>query len=134
MTIDELLGRSRAGLDRLDPGQAAHALAAGALLVDIRPEADRRREGEIPGSLVLDRGVLEWRLDPTSSAAIPEASYDRRVVLICNEGYTTSLAAATLQQLGLTRVTDLDGGFRAWCAAGLPWVPGSTQAGSYVGS
>ena len=121
--IDELLGKARGRLGRLSPAEAASAQRDGALLVDIRPEANRVSEGEIPGALVIERIHLEWRLDPASDASIPEASYDARVVLVCNEGYASSLAAATLQDLGVTRATDLVGGFRAWKLAGLPVTP-----------
>ena len=93
----------------------------GALLVDIRPAAQRAAEGEVPGALVIERNVLEWRLDPASDARLPQASsYDLPVILMCSEGYASSLAAASLQDLGLSAATDLDGGFRAWAAAGLP--------------
>jgi rhodanese-related sulfurtransferase len=118
--IDTVLARARSALTRLDPRDAQIATAAGALLVDIRPEINRRREGEIPGALVIDRNVLEWRLDPASDARIPQAAYDAWIVLFCNEGYASSLAAADLQRLGLRRATDLDGGFGAWAEAGLP--------------
>jgi rhodanese-related sulfurtransferase len=119
-TIDEVLTAARARLRRLGPHQAQRAAAAGAILVDIRPQAQRRAEGEIPGALIIERNVLEWRFDPASAACLPEASYDRPVIIFCSEGYTSSLAAASLQDLGLYRATDLDGGFRAWQAAGLP--------------
>jgi rhodanese-related sulfurtransferase len=118
--IDALLAEARAGLVRLTPEQALRAQADGAVLVDIRPEANRRAEGVIPGALVIERTVLEWRLDPACEARLPLASYDLHVVVVCNEGYSSSLAAATLQQLGVDRATDLVGGFRAWKAAGLP--------------
>jgi rhodanese-related sulfurtransferase len=94
---------------------------AGALLVDIRPAAQRATEGSVPGSLVVERNVLEWRFDPCSAARLPQATgYDLRVIVMCSEGYTSSLAAASLQDIGLRRATDLEGGFRAWAAAGLP--------------
>ena len=128
-SIDELLWEARAGLDRYSPARAAAAFGRGALLVDIRPHAQRVHEGEIPGALVLERNVLEWRLDPQSSARIPESAYDLEVVVLCSEGYTSSLAAAALQVLGLARATDLEGGFAAWRAAGLPTVAGGTPAG-----
>ena len=90
-------------------------MAAGALVVDTRPVAQRERDGELPGAVVVDRNVLEWRLDPTSPDRIPEATdVGRRVIVVCNEGYSSSLAAATLQQLGLHRATDLAGGYQAW--------------------
>ncbi|QGV82531.1 rhodanese-like domain-containing protein [Streptomyces ficellus] len=122
VTIDELLERVRSGLDRLAPPEAHAAAAAGdALLVDIRYAALRNRDGLIPGALVVERNELEWRLDPLGSHRVPEAvSHDLRVVVVCNEGYASSLAAASLHQLGLHRATDLIGGFQAWRAAGLP--------------
>ena len=93
----------------------------GALLVDIRPQAQRAAEGEVPGALIIERNVLEWRLDPASDARLPEAgSYDLRVIVMCSAGYTSSLAAASLQDLGLSAATDLVGGFQAWARAGLP--------------
>lgn len=119
--VDGLLARARSQLDRLLPVEAEAAVADGALLVDIRPRAQRLWEGGIPGALIIERNVLEWRLDPASPARIPEAdSYDRPIVLFCSEGYATILAAASLQDLGLHRATDLIGGFNAWAAAGLP--------------
>ncbi|WP_326587678.1 rhodanese-like domain-containing protein [Streptomyces sp. NBC_01294] len=120
--IDELLERVRAGYTRLD-AQEAYA-AAGALLVDIRYQALRERDGLIPGALVVERNELEWRLDPLGSHRAPEAtSHDLQVVVICNEGYASSLAAASLHALGLHRATDLTGGFQSWKAAGLPVTP-----------
>jgi rhodanese-related sulfurtransferase len=130
--IDRMLADARSRLSRLDPAQAAAEQTAGALIVDIRPDAQRRVEGEIPGSLVLERNVLEWRLDPTSTARIPAASGDLRVIVACSQGYTSSLAAAALQDLGLEDATDIVGGFLAWQAIGLPTVPGGTTAGEYV--
>jgi rhodanese-related sulfurtransferase len=114
--IDALLTTARSRLDRVAPADLAAVIEAGALVVDIRPEHNRRQEGELPGALVIDRNVLEWRLDPTSGSEIPEAHAGRRVVLVCNEGYASSLAAATLLDLGLDGATDLDGGYRAWAA------------------
>ena len=120
-TIDELLEDARARLLRVTPMEAAAAAETGALLVDTRPVEQRRRDGEIPGALLVDRNVLEWRLDPASDARIPEATdRERPVIVICNEGYASSLAAATLQDLGLVNATDLVGGFQAWRDAGLP--------------
>jgi rhodanese-related sulfurtransferase len=119
-TIDEVLTRARRGLKRLGPAEARAAVAAGALLVDIRPAAQRAREGEVPGAMIVERNVLEWRFDPASSARLPEASYDLAVIVMCSEGYTSSLAAAALRELGVRQATDLDGGFVAWAAAGLP--------------
>jgi rhodanese-related sulfurtransferase len=114
VNIDGLLAAARSRLERVEPAELAAVLAAGDLVVDIRPEANRRDEGELPGAVVIDRNVLEWRLDPTSGFEIPAARGGRRVVLVCNEGYASSLAAATLQDLGLAGATDLAGGYRAW--------------------
>ena len=130
-TVHELLATARAGLDRVDALAAAGRVRHGALLVDIRPAAQRASEGEIPGALVLERNVLEWRLDPESGAAIPQAALDLDVIVFCSEGYTSSLAAAVLAKLGL-RATDLDGGFHAWVAAGLPVSRTATAAGERV--
>ncbi|MFJ8824302.1 rhodanese-like domain-containing protein [Streptomyces sp. NPDC102467] len=120
--IDELLDHVRSGLDRIEAREAFDAASQGeALLVDIRYAALRERDGLIPGALVVERNELEWRLDPQGSHRAPEAtSHDLRVVVVCNEGYASSLAAASLRQLGLHRATDLVGGFQAWRAAGLP--------------
>lgn len=120
--IDELLDRVRLGLDRVEADEAYTAATAGdALLVDIRYAALRERDGLIPGALVVERNELEWRLDPQGSHRAAEAtSHDLRVVVVCNEGYASSLAAISLRQLGLHRATDLVGGFQAWKAAGLP--------------
>ncbi|WNM30646.1 rhodanese-like domain-containing protein [Streptomyces sp. Li-HN-5-11] len=120
--IDELLERVRQGYERVEPREAYAAARAGeALLVDIRYAALRERDGLIPDAVVVERNELEWRLDPQGSHRIPEATgHDLRVVVICNEGYASSLAAASLHQLGLLRATDLVGGFQAWRAAGLP--------------
>jgi len=120
LTIDQVLDRARAQLTRVSARQAHTEYLDGALLVDIRPAAQRTIEGEVPGALVIERNVLEWRLDPRSEARLDVAAYDLRVLVLCQEGYTSSLAAAALQQLGLTRATDVDGGFAAWRAAGLP--------------
>jgi rhodanese-related sulfurtransferase len=119
-SIDQMLAAARARLARLGPVQAQRAAAAGALLIDIRPQAQRLVEGEIPGAVVIERNVLEWRLDPASPARLPAADYDLPVVLFCSEGYASSLAAASLLDLGLHLATDMSGGFRAWQAAGLP--------------
>ena len=122
--IDDLLEDARRRLQRVDAEQAAIALAAGALLVDTRPVAQRERDGEIPGAVIVDRNVLEWRLDPASAHRIPEMrDHDQHVIVVCNEGFASSLAAATLQELGLHNATDLIGGFQAWHAAGLPVRP-----------
>ncbi|MEV0413604.1 rhodanese-like domain-containing protein [Streptomyces sp. NPDC050448] len=119
--IDELLEQVRSGYRRVDAQEAYAASREGALLVDIRYQALRERDGLIPGALVVERNELEWRLDPQGSHRAPEAtSHDLPVVVICNEGYASSLAAASLHTLGLHRATDLTGGFQAWKAAGLP--------------
>ncbi|MFJ6088472.1 rhodanese-like domain-containing protein [Streptomyces sp. NPDC092369] len=120
--IDELLERVREDYERIEPARAYEAARAGeALLVDIRYAALRERDGVIPGAVIVERNELEWRLDPQGSHRLPEATgHDLRVVVICNEGYASSLAAASLHQLGLRRATDLVGGFQAWKAAGLP--------------
>jgi rhodanese-related sulfurtransferase len=122
--ISEVLEQARSRLDRLEPAQAWAAMQKGALLVDIRPQAQRGAEGQVPGALVIERNVLEWRLDPASDARLPEAgSYDLRVIVMCSAGYTSSLAAASLQDLGLRAATDLAGGFQAWARDGLPVEP-----------
>ena len=120
-TIDELLADARSRIVRVTPEEAALRVAAGAVLVDIRPAAQRAREGEVPGALAVERNVLEWRFDPASDARLPEATgYDVDVIILCSEGYTSSLAADALRSLGLHRATDVAGGFLAWAAAGLP--------------
>jgi rhodanese-related sulfurtransferase len=121
VTLDDLLAAARAGLDRLDPVGAAAAVADGAVLIDIRSDRQIAADGVVPGALVVPRNVLEWRLDPACAYRLADApGLDAHVILMCNEGYASSLAAATLQQLGFARATDLDGGFQAWRAAGLP--------------
>lgn len=121
--VDGLLADARSGIERLGPTAALQAVAAGATLIDIRPVEQRREEGEIPGAVIIGRNVLEWRLDPRSDARIAAlAHYDAHIIVVCSEGYASSLAAASLRQLGLRRGTDLEGGFRAWKAAGLPTV------------
>ena len=125
-TIDAILDRARGRLKRLKPEVAAEAMAAGALLVDTRYEAQRRAGGEIPGAIKIERNNLEWRLDPASTARIPEATdHSRQVIIICQQGYSSSLAAASLQDIGLDNATDVIGGFEAWVAAGLPVIPAS---------
>jgi len=128
VTIDEVLAQARAGLDRVTPAQADELRRAGALLVDIRPHANRLAEGEIPDSVPIERIVLEWRLDPVGAHRLPGFTADTPVVVLCNEGYASSLAARDVRQLGVRSVTDLIGGFRAWRAAGLPVRPGATPA------
>jgi rhodanese-related sulfurtransferase len=123
-SLDQLLAAARSRLARLSPGAALEAVRHGARLVDIRPEFQRRRDGEIAGAIVIERNHLEWRLIPDSEACIPEAvDYDVAWIILCDEGFASSLAAATLQHLGLRRSTDVVGGFRAWRAAGLPVEP-----------
>ena len=119
MTIDTLLDAARRRLTRLTPDEAYHAAGPEAVLVDIRPFEQRERDGYIPGALVIDRNVLEWRLDPTSPSKEATVADHQRVIVICNEGYSSSLAAATLQLLGRD-ATDVVGGVQQWLAAGLP--------------
>ena len=112
-----MLAAARARLDRVSPEALAAERRAGALIIDIRPLEQRQRDGALPGALVIDRNVLEWRLDPTSDNRVAESTdHDQRIVIVCNEGYSSSLAAASLQDLGLRRATDLIGGFQAWLA------------------
>ena len=118
-----MLTAARARLSRVTPREAFAEQGTGAVLIDIRPAGQRAADGEVPGSVVIERNHLEWRLDPASDARLPLADgYDLRAIVICQEGYTSSLAAAALQDLGLTRSTDVDGGFRAWREAGLPFA------------
>ncbi|WP_107075107.1 rhodanese-like domain-containing protein, partial [Micromonospora sp. MH33] len=120
-SIDEILAAARARLRRLDPERAHLAVRGGALLVDIRPAGQRAAHGTVPGALAVERNVLEWRFDPRCAARLPQAvDYDVPVIVLCQEGYTSSLAAAALQDLGLHRATDVAGGFAAWRIAGLP--------------
>ena len=120
-TVDELVDAARATLRRVTAEQARDALANGALLVDTRTSEQRARDGTVPGALVIDRNVLEWRLDPAGSHHVPEiTSHDQQVILFCDEGYASSLAAKSLQELGLLNATDVIGGIQAWKAAGLP--------------
>ena len=122
--IDRLLERERRSLTRVEPDEVLQAVHGGALLIDTRPLEQRRRDGTIPGAIVVDRNVLEWRLDPTSPNRIPEViGQDQRVILICHEGFSSSLAAASLQRLGLRNATDVIGGFTAWASRGLPVEP-----------
>jgi rhodanese-related sulfurtransferase len=121
MTADDLLAEARRGLSRLEPAEAASAVSAGAVLVDVRSERQRERDGTVPGSVWFPRNVLEWRCDPASPARDERVSdLRRRLIVMCDEGYQSSLAAANLQRLGHEHATDLAGGFQAWCAAGLP--------------
>ncbi|BDB44620.1 MULTISPECIES: rhodanese-like domain-containing protein [Mycobacterium] len=118
--IDDVLEAARSRYRRLPAEQVPEAVARGAVLVDIRPQAQRAREGEIPGALPIERNVLEWRCDPTSDARLPEAAGDDvEWVILCSQGYTSSLAAAALLDLGLHRATDVIGGYQALAAAGV---------------
>jgi rhodanese-related sulfurtransferase len=128
--IDEILAAARARMRRLTPAEAFEEFCAGATLIDIRPAGQRAAVGEIPGSVVVERNHLEWRFDPASDARLPIADYDLQVIVFCSEGYTSSLAAAALQELGLHRATDLAGGFQAWQANGLPVMTGSYNSAS----
>ena len=121
ISVDELVAEARRGLARFEPEEAASAMSAGALLVDIRSEFQRERDGVIPGSVFVPRNALEWRCDPASEWRDPRVSDpSRRLIVMCDEGYQSSLAAANLRRLGIARATDLVGGFQAWRAAGLP--------------
>ena len=113
-SIDQVLSDARDQLTRLDPAQAATAWSESAVVVDIRPAAQRAAEGDLPGALLVERNVLEWRFDPASDARLPIAGYDLQVIVLCQEGYTSSLAAAALQYLGVHRATDVIGGYAAW--------------------
>lgn len=114
-SIDEILSAARARLNRIEPAELAPAVADGALIVDIRPVEQRSRDGVLPGAVVIDRNTLEWRLDPSCAHHIADVSgWEMWIVIVCNEGYSSSLAAAMLQDLGLHRATDLVGGFQAW--------------------
>jgi rhodanese-related sulfurtransferase len=123
-TIADVLDDARSRLRRLSPAEAEAAHRAGAVVVDIRPAAQRAAEGELPIAVVVERNVLEWRFDPASDAAVPFAHHDLEVVVLCQEGYTSSLAAAALQDLGIHRATDVIGGYAAWRA----WQPSVTEA------
>jgi rhodanese-related sulfurtransferase len=120
-SIDEILAAARERLARLPAPEAFREVRDGALLVDIRPAGQRADEGQVPGALTIERNVLEWRLDPACDARLPQAEgYGLRIIILCSEGYTSSLAAVALHDIGQTRATDVIGGFRAWAAAGLP--------------
>ena len=134
-TIADVLAAARARLTRLAPADAAAAVRGGARLVDIRPGWQRLAEGTVPGAVVIERNHLEWRLDPASDARVAEAvDHDVAWVVLCSEGYTSSLAAAALQDLGIHRATDVVGGYRAWAEAGLPTAPGSDAPPHYAAS
>jgi rhodanese-related sulfurtransferase len=130
-SVDELLAAARADLDRVHPAQAAELVCAGALLVDIRPAAQRAAEGEIPGSIVVERNDLEWRLDPSCDARLEAAAPGQHWVVVCSEGYTSSLAAFALNSIGVP-AADVIGGFVAWSAGGLPTTTGVTPPGRFV--
>jgi rhodanese-related sulfurtransferase len=126
--VDALVERARAGMRRLDPDETRAAVAAGALLIDTRTDRQRAVQGDLPGAIVIDRTVLEWRLDPTSASRIPEATgTDRLIVVVCRQGYSSSLAAASLRAVGLHRATDMVGGVEAWLGAGLPTTTGAAD-------
>ena len=123
-TIEELLSAARERLERVTPEEAARAAENGALIVDIRAESQIEQDGSVPDAARIPRNVLEWRLDPACEHRDPEvASYDRQVILMCDRGYQSSLAAATLKDLGIENATDMIGGFQAWVDAGLPRRP-----------
>ncbi|WP_157117453.1 rhodanese-like domain-containing protein [Nocardia vaccinii] len=136
LTIEGMLDEARARLTRIYAFELPQAIERGAMLVDIRPQAQRGKEGTLPGALVIERNVLEWRLDPTSSARLALATdHDVEWIIVCSEGYTSSLAAASLQRLGLRRATDLVGGYQALKAAGLLSVAaGATHFSREVGA
>ena len=126
-SIDQMLDVARSGIRRYTPSDALAAQSRGAVLVDISPAEQRQEFGEIPGALIVERNVLEWRFDPRSDARLVEvASFDSELIVVCQEGFASSLAASSLRQLGITGSGDLAGGFRAWHEAGLP--TSTTQA------
>ena len=128
LTVEELLEEARSKLKRLTPAEASAAVDSGAVLIDIRSEAQRSTDGGLPRAKCFPRNVLEWRLDPSSPDRDPEtARRDIQLIVICDEGYQSSLAAATLQRFGL-QATDMIGGFQAWREAGLPVSPGESAA------
>ena len=120
-SVDEFLAAARERLpERPGPAELERAMASGALVVDIRPVAQRSKDGQIPGAIVIERNVLEWRLDPASEHRLDDGGYERQIVIVCDEGYASTLAAAALQDLGLRRASDLHGGFQAWRSSGRP--------------
>lgn len=126
-TLDAHLDELRSQYERLGPEAAAAEIERGAILVDIRPHAQRVAEGEVPGALIVERNVLEWRFAPSSDHRLPDVDPTRdTVIIMCSAGYASSLAAVSLRTVGVTRATDLDGGFQAWEAAGLPTAPART--------
>ncbi|QRW00767.1 Rhodanese domain-containing protein [Ceratobasidium sp. AG-Ba] len=129
-SIDQILADARSRLDRVTPEAAQESTRVrNAIIIDIRPQAQRTVHGQIPGALVIERNVLEWRLDPQSDARLKDVpgvgTYDFEPIILCQEGYTSSLAAASLQDLGLAKATDIAGGFKAWKDAGLPTIAGT---------
>ena len=130
-SVEELLAAARSGLVRVTPVQAAAQVAAGARIVDTRPAWQREVGGEVPGALVVERNHLEWRLHPGSDAKVAEAVAGQRWVVLCDEGYSSSLAANALLSIGVP-ATDVIGGFQAWRAAGLPIVTSVTPANTFV--
>ena len=130
--IDKLLTTARSQLDRVDPMDLSAEIAAGALLIDTRPVEQRERDGALAGAIVVDRNVLEWRLDPSSPFRIPQiTSVDQRIIIVCDQGYSSSLAAATMRQLGMLRATDLMGGYQAILLAGHSLTASSDNALSH---
>jgi rhodanese-related sulfurtransferase len=124
VTIDQLLEQAREGLQRVTPPEVAAAMRSGATVIDIRSDAQIAADGTVPGALLIARNVLEWRVDPASDACRPDApALEDQVIVMCDAGYASSFAAQSLQQLGFASATDLDGGFQAWRAAGLPVTP-----------
>ena len=127
--IDDVLTDARNTLARVSPREAVQLLDGGAVFVDIRPQSLRAAEGEVPGSLIIERNVLEWRFDLQADSRIAQVNdYEQPIVIMCSEGYTSSLAAFALKDLGFTNATDVIGGYRAWKAAGLPTRDGGTPA------
>jgi rhodanese-related sulfurtransferase len=120
-SADDLVARARQHINRTEPQELASIATEGGLVVDIRPAAQRASEGELPGALVIERNVLEWRLDPEGSHRIPDVTgFDQPVVVVCSAGYASSLAADSLRELGFRRATDLVGGYQAWLAWSRP--------------
>ncbi len=132
-SVDELLASARSSIERLDPGQAYDRVASGALIVDIRPGWQRESDGEIPGSVIVERNHLEWRLHPASGASLAQARDGQEWIVVCTEGYTSSLAASSLGSLGV-RAGDIVGGIHAWRGAGLPVVAGPSAIETVVGA
>ena len=123
-SADDLVEEARLSIDRVSAERAFELAAAGALLIDIRPAAQRAAHGGVPGALIIERNVLEWRLDPTGDFRLPEVTdHTRKLIVLCQQGYASSLAAASLAALGYTRPADVIGGFDAWAKAGLPVLP-----------